>query len=72
MVVLYSTNSPICMSLEKKIIDKHIPYLLITGTDALTLIKEKGYNSAPLLENDNIVMTYESATQWIKNLGGSK
>ena len=61
MVVLYTTNCPRCIVLEKKLKQKGIEF------EARTDFDEKGFASAPLLEVDGEIMAFNEANQWINN-----
>lgn len=70
MVVLYSTNCPRCIMLEKKLADKNIEYTLINGQDAIDAITEKGFMSAPMLTVDEKNMMYKDAIDWVNSQEG--
>ena len=61
-VVLYSTNCPKCMVLEKKLGLSGIDYQLVTDEDVMI---EKGFTSAPVLEVDGEVMDFGAAVRWV-------
>ena len=60
-VVLYSTNCPKCMVLEKKLELSGIDYQLVTDEDVMI---EKGFMSAPVLEVDGEAMDFGAAVRW--------
>ena len=66
MVVLYTTNCPRCIVLEKKLKQKGIEFEATTDFDVKEMIK-KGFASAPLLEVDGEIMAFNEANQWINN-----
>ena len=66
MVVLYTTNCPRCIVLEKKLKQKGIEFEARTDFDVKEMI-EKGFASAPLLEVDGEIMAFNEANQWINN-----
>ena len=66
MVVLYTTNCPRCIVLEKKLKQKGIEFEARTDSDVKEMIK-KGFASAPLLEVDGEIMAFNEANQWINN-----
>ena len=66
MVVLYTTNCPRCIVLEKKLKQKGIEFEARTDFD-VNEKKKKGFASAPLLEVDGEIMAFNEANQWINN-----
>ena len=66
MVVLYTTNCPRCIVLEKKLKQKGIEFEARTNFDVKEMIK-KGFASAPLLEVHGEIMAFNEANQWINN-----
>lgn len=64
-VILYTTNCPKCVILEKKLKDKHIAFKII---DDINVMTEKGFMSAPMLEVDNKIMNFMEANTWINNI----
>lgn len=67
-VVLYSTNCPKCMVLEKKLELSGIDYQLVTDEDVMI---EKGFTSAPVLEVDGEVMDFGAAVRWANEVNNS-
>jgi len=61
-VVLYSTNCPKCIVLEKKLSDAKIKYEI--ENDVKKMI-EKGFMSAPVLEVNGELMDFKNAVDWI-------
>ncbi len=64
-IVLYSTNCPKCMILEKKLRDKNIEFNIINNVDEMI---KKGFMAAPILEVDGKSMNYIDANTWINNI----
>ena len=64
-VILYSTNCPKCIILEKKLSSVNIDFHVETD---IKLMQEKGFMSAPMLEVDGEVMDFGTAIQWVNNL----
>jgi glutaredoxin-related protein len=64
-IKLYSTHCPRCEVLKKKLIEKSIVYEEINDT---SIMLEKGFLSAPMLEVDNVVIDFLEATKWIKTM----
>lgn len=62
--VLYSTNCPKCMVLEKKLSMAGIEYNIVNDAD---LMIEKGFASVPMLEIDGKVMDFREAIEWVNN-----
>ena len=61
-VVLYSTNCPRCVVLEKKLQQKEIKFETVKDE---TLMLEKGFVSAPMLEVDGEIMDFIKANEWV-------
>lgn len=64
MVVLYSTDCPRCIVLEKKLAQKGIEFEKNMTFDKREMIA-KGFASAPLLEVDGQIMKFEDAVKWV-------
>lgn len=64
-VVLYSTNCPKCIVLEKKLTQKNIEFEVINDVKA---IRKLGYLTAPLLEVNGKIMDFKEAVDWINTL----
>lgn len=62
--VLYSTNCPKCMVLEKKLSMAGIEYSIVNDAD---LMIEKGFASAPMLEVDGRAMDFREAIEWVND-----
>lgn len=62
-IILYSNNCPQCKILKSKLDDNKIEYELCSDTD---LMLSKGFKSVPMLEVDNIVMTFSQSLNWLK------
>lgn len=67
-VVLYSTNCPKCLILEKKLTQKGISFEINNNVEA---IRELGYLAAPLLKVDDEVMDFSKANTWINAQEGT-
>lgn len=63
MVVLYSTNCPKCKVLKTKMEQANIEYVEVTDISIMT---EKGFIEAPMLEIDGEFMNFSQALTWIK------
>lgn len=61
-VVLYSTNCPRCVVLEKKLQQKEIKFETIKDEN---LMLERGFVSAPMLEVDGEIMDFKKANEWV-------
>ena len=61
-IVFYSTHCPRCKVLETKIKQKHIAY---DECNDIQIMKEKGFEMAPQLEVDGIIMDFKAALKWI-------
>lgn len=64
-VILYTTNCPKCIILEKKLKGKNITFKTI---DDINIMTEKGFMSAPMLEVDSKIMNFMEANAWINNI----
>lgn len=64
-VILYTTNCPKCLVLEKKLESKGIIYKKVTDLD---LMLQKGFMSAPILEVDGEIMSFKDGFNFIENL----
>lgn len=64
MNVLYSTHCPKCNVLKEKLDAANIPYCEIDNVEE---ISAKGINAVPVLQVDNIMMSFTTAVEWIKN-----
>ena len=64
-IVLYSTNCPKCIVLEKKLTQKNIEFEVINDVKA---IRKLGYLTAPLLEVNGKIMDFKEAVDWINTL----
>lgn len=63
-VILYSTHCPRCVVLEKKLKGKAIDYIEINDEDEM---RRKGYLDLPVLEVDNVAMSFVEANKWIND-----
>lgn len=64
LIVLYTIGCPQCLVLEKKLDMKNIKYDKVTDESVMV---EKGFMSAPVLEVDGIEMNFKEANEWLKN-----
>lgn len=62
MVKLYTTNCPKCRVLETKLKQKKIDFETITD---ISVIQEKGFMEAPILEIDEIFYPFSEAVKWV-------
>lgn len=62
-VILYQHGCPRCKVLKMKLDEKGIQYDEITDIEVM---KEKGFQEAPKLEVDGVVMNFKEASEWIK------
>lgn len=65
-VTLYTTGCPKCKVLESKLEKKNISF---TKEEDVQKLINLGYRSAPVLEADGILMTFEDANVWINSYG---
>lgn len=64
-VVLYSTHCPRCNVLEEKLEDEDIEYTIVEDQ---SIMQEKGFMSAPMLEVDGEYMDFAKAVKWVNSL----
>ena len=62
-VILYQHGCPRCKVLKMKLDEKGIQYEEVTDIEVM---KEKGFQEAPKLEVDGVVMNFKEASEWIK------
>ena len=62
-VVLYEHGCPRCKVLKMKLDQKGIQYENITDVE---IMKSKGFQEAPKLEVDGVVMDFKEAVDWLK------
>lgn len=62
-VILYQHGCPRCKVLKMKLDEKGIQYEEITDIEVM---KEKGFQEAPKLEVDGVVMNFKEAVEWLK------
>ena len=66
-VIFYSTGCVNCKALEAKLRAKNIAYEKITDVN---VISNKGFMSVPMLEVDGMIMNFQQASIWLRNLEG--
>lgn len=62
-VILYEHGCPRCKVLKMKLDQKGIQYTTVNDVEEM---KAKGFQEAPKLEVDGVVMDFKEATNWIK------
>lgn len=62
-VILYEHGCPRCKVLKAKLDNKGIQYETVNDVE---IMKAKGFNEAPKLEVDGVIMDFTSAVDWIK------
>ena len=62
-VILYEHGCPRCKVLKAKLDQSGIQYETVNDVDTM---KAKGFNEAPKLEVDGVIMDFTSAVNWIK------
>ena len=65
MLKLYSTGCPKCKVLKSKLDSKQIEYTII---DDIEVMKNKGFNSLPVLEVDGTMYEFREAVNYVNNL----
>ena len=66
-VILYSTHCPRCRVIETKLHQKNIAY---EECNDVEVMKVKGFEMAPQLEVDGVIMGFKDAANWINNYKG--
>ena len=61
-IILYQHGCPNCKRLKAKLDEKGIQYENITDIE---FMKSKGFQEAPKLEVDGVVMSFKEAVKWI-------
>lgn len=65
MVTLYSTGCPKCKVLKSKLDSKKIEYTII---EDIEVMRNKGFNSLPVLEVDGTIYEFREAVDYVNNL----
>lgn len=65
MLKLYSTGCPKCKVLKSKLDSKQIEYTII---EDIEVMKNKGFNSLPVLEVDGTMYEFRDAVNYVNNL----
>ena len=64
MNILYTTHCPKCSVLKEKLDAANIQYLEVDDTEIMTA---KGIDTVPVLQVEDIMMSFATAVEWIKN-----
>ena len=64
-VVFYTIDCPKCRVLESKLKAKKVNF---EECRDIEIMQEKGFENAPMLEVDGVVMNFGEAVRWINNL----
>ena len=62
-VILYEHGCPRCKVLKMKLDQKGVVYETVND---ISIMQEKGFNEAPKLEVEGVVMGFKEAVDWIK------
>lgn len=62
-VILYEHGCPRCKVLKAKLDQNSIEYENVNDIEAM---KAKGFDEAPKLEVDGVIMDFKQAVEWIK------
>lgn len=62
-ITLYEHGCPRCKVLKMKLDQKGIEYATINDIE---IMKVKGFNEAPKLEVDGVIMGFKEAVEWLK------
>ena len=63
LIVLYEHGCPRCKVLKMKLDQKKIQYETVND---IAVMQEKGFQDAPKIEVDGVVMNFTEAVEWIK------
>lgn len=66
-IILYSTDCPKCIILERKLKAKGLNFDLVKDVD---IMLGKGFMSSPMLEIDGEIMDFAKANKWVNEQGG--
>ena len=68
-IKLYSTNCPKCKVVETKLKQMNIEFVLETDVDTVVSVgREKGIMSAPILQVDDAFMDFTTAIKYLKEM----
>jgi glutaredoxin len=62
-VILYEHGCPRCKVLKMKLDQKGINYETVND---ISIMQEKGFNEAPKLEVEGVIMGFKDAVDWLK------
>ena len=65
MVTLFTNNTSDCITLENLLKEKGIPY---ERNVDITLMKEKGFLSLPILEVDDKILKFNEAMKYVEDI----
>lgn len=65
MLTLYSTGCPKCKVLKSKLDNKKIEFTII---EDIEVMKNKGFNSLPVLDVDGTIYEFGEAVNYVNNL----
>ena len=63
-ITLFSTNCPKCVVLEQRLRDVGVEF---TVCNNMTVMRDRGFVSAPMLEVDGQMMDFVAAIQWLQS-----
>lgn len=64
-MTLYTTDCPKCKILESKLKAKNIEYTKVTDIEVM---QKKGFKQAPMLEIGNMVLSFQSAVNYLNGV----
>lgn len=67
-ITLYTTGCPMCKVLKSKLDSNGLDYDVIDDLDKMI---ELGFQSAPILDVDGTIMTFQEAVKWVNEQGGN-
>lgn len=62
-VILYEHGCPRCKVLKMKLDQKGVEYETVND---INIMQAKGFNEAPKLEIDGVIMGFKDAVDWLK------
>ena len=62
-IILYEHGCPRCKVLKMKLDQKGVEYETVND---INVMQAKGFNEAPKLEVDGVIMGFKDAVDWIK------
>lgn len=61
-ITVYSTGCPKCKVLIQKLNENNVPYIIC---DDIDVMMAKGFTAVPVVEKDEVLMSFKEAINWI-------